>query len=417
MRRDLPPQVQMNTSTMLTTTMSSTPYYQAPHPAPLNQFKPQLSAIPPAKTPPPPIDVSPPTLVSNPDCRQRNLEQQQPKEILSCATPPQLAFSDIQRFRDSNLALEDAQRILDIIAAQHSFDSLKADTQYQPLYYDTPPPQTDTLSSVAPPVVTTAMPQQPPLPAPPPYNTLPQFNPPAATPQAINITTRPQPTPVSQAVPSTLTPRARPQQVARLQHNFYRLPSHRHPPPLMMQDVMQRLHTLTLQQQLQANAHNRTAGTTDTQLTQPDHTNESPTQPQLPTVDPQPPVSAPDQASQQPYDQEQLPYAQQALSQEQVAAMLEATRADILKDYQQQLDKTFGANRTSDSATQNKSNTSQTDNQVAKQSSQDTKQKKRKHSLTSSSFSGHNRTRCLLGMSSTRRHGRHGYKRHHRHHT
>ena len=217
MRRDLPPQAQMDTSTTLTMAMSATPYYQAPHPASLNQLWPQLSDIPPAQTPPAPIDVLPPTLVSNPDCRQRNLEQQQPKEILSCATPtgpPQLAFSDIQKFRDSNLALEDAQRILDIIAAQHSFDSLKADTQYQPLYYDTPPPQTDTLASVAPPVVTTAIPQQLPLPAPSPYNTLPQPNLPAATPQAINIPTRTQPIPVSQVVHSTLTPRARPQQAA-----------------------------------------------------------------------------------------------------------------------------------------------------------------------------------------------------------
>ena len=74
MRRDLPPQAQMDTSTTLTTAMSATRYYQAPHPTPLNQLRPQLSAIPPAQTPPAPIDVLAPTLVSNPDCRQRNLE-------------------------------------------------------------------------------------------------------------------------------------------------------------------------------------------------------------------------------------------------------------------------------------------------------------------------------------------------------
>ena len=405
MRRDLPPQVQMTTATILTTAMSTTPYYQAPHPAPANQIKPQLSDIPLAQTPTPPRAETPPTLVPNPDCRQRNPEQQQPKEILSCATPigpPQLAFSDIPKFRDSNLALEDAQRIVDIIAAQHSFDSLKTDTQYQPLYYDDPTSQTDNIISVAPPVVTTARPQQTPLTAPPPYNMLPHFYPPAATLQALNTTARPQPTPVPQAATSTLTPRARPQQAARQQHNFYRLPSHSQPPPLTLQDVMQRLHTLTLQQQLQASVHDRTADTTVNPPMPPDHTNEPPSQPPLPTVEPQPPVSAPDQASQHPFNHEQLPYAQQALSQEQVAAMLEATRANILRDYQQQLDQTFGANRTSDSATQNKSTTAQTENQEAKQSNQDAKQKKRKHQLTSSSSSsGHNRTRRPLGMSST----------------
>ena len=91
----------------------------------------------------------------NQDCRARTTNVQPQKEVLTCHLPPSLTVEDVTRVRVSNLAQDEAKRILDVIAAQQSYDSLLADTQrqtelaaaqeYARLHPQFPPPMTTSI--------------------------------------------------------------------------------------------------------------------------------------------------------------------------------------------------------------------------------------------------------------------------------